>query len=181
MVALIDFERVVRRVNEAESAVGERVADRPENAVVLDEVLDDLFVLTRAPEDAPEIPASVELAFERAIPVSINGVEMSPVELIQSLQTIAGAHGIGRTVSNAGGEGGARVIHEAPAALALHTAYAVLQDREAGVVHLTFHKGECRIRAFWIRREGGADAEKQRAWEIELKSAELAQLKRGQT
>ena len=23
-----------------------------------------------------------------------------------------------------------------------------------------FHKSECRIRAFWIRREGGADAEK---------------------
>ena len=40
-----------------------------------------------------------------------------------------------------------------------------------------FHKGECRIRAFWIRREGGADAERQRTWEIELKSAELEQLK----
>ena len=41
-----------------------------------------------------------------------------------------------------------------------------------------FHKSECRIRAFWIKREGGADAEKQRAWEIELKGAELEQLKR---
>ena len=40
-----------------------------------------------------------------------------------------------------------------------------------------FHKGECRIRAFWIRREGGADAERQRAWEIELKGRELEQLR----
>lgn len=36
-----------------------------------------------------------------------------------------------------------------------------------------FHKGECRIRAFWIRREGGADAQKQLAWEAELKRKEL--------
>ena len=40
-----------------------------------------------------------------------------------------------------------------------------------------FHIGECRIRAFWIKREGGADAAKQRAWEIELKEQELKQLR----
>lgn len=40
-----------------------------------------------------------------------------------------------------------------------------------------FHIGECRIRAFWIKREGGVDAEKQRAWEIELKERELKELK----
>lgn len=36
-----------------------------------------------------------------------------------------------------------------------------------------FHIGECRIRAFWIRREGGADAKKQETWEIELQTHAL--------
>ena len=36
-----------------------------------------------------------------------------------------------------------------------------------------FHIGECRIRAFWIKREGGADAQKQLAWEAELKRKEF--------
>ena len=36
-----------------------------------------------------------------------------------------------------------------------------------------FHIGECRMRAFWIKREGGADAQKQLAWEAELKRKEL--------
>lgn len=35
-----------------------------------------------------------------------------------------------------------------------------------------FHIGECRIRAFWIKREGGADAAAQGAWEAELKRKE---------
>ena len=38
-----------------------------------------------------------------------------------------------------------------------------------------FHKSECRIRAFWIKREGSADAEKQEAWEIELQVYALEQ------
>lgn len=36
-----------------------------------------------------------------------------------------------------------------------------------------FHVGECRIRAFWIKREGGVDAQRQLAWEAELKRKEL--------
>lgn len=40
-----------------------------------------------------------------------------------------------------------------------------------------FHIGECRIRAFWIKKEGGADAEKQGAWEIELRERELLSLR----
>ena len=35
-----------------------------------------------------------------------------------------------------------------------------------------FHSYECRIRTFWIKREGSADAKEQWAWEAEIKQRE---------
>jgi argininosuccinate synthase len=107
---------------------------------------EECFVLTRAVAGAPEIGADVELGFERGIPVAINGVEMSPVELIQSLQTIAGAHGIGRAIMQLDpGDITSQVLQDAPAAMALHAAYRGLRERENGVVHIALLRGECRV------------------------------------
>jgi argininosuccinate synthase len=63
------------------------------------------------------------------VPVRINGVAMSLVELIQSLETIAGAHGVGRIdmVENRLVGIKSREIYEAPAAVALHAAHRELQ------------------------------------------------------
>jgi argininosuccinate synthase len=90
---------------------------------------EDLYLLTRAPAEAPDVPAYVELEFVRGVPVRINGVEMSLVELVQCLETIAGAHGIGRidAVGDAQEPQDARQIGEAPAATALEAAHADLQ------------------------------------------------------
>jgi argininosuccinate synthase len=39
-------------------------------------------------------PASVEIAFERGVPVAVNGVTMPVLDLLGSLTIIAGAHGV---------------------------------------------------------------------------------------
>jgi argininosuccinate synthase len=61
------------------------------------------------------------------VPTAINGVAMPLVELVASLGTIAGAHGVGRIdmVELAGIK--SREIYEAPAALVLHMAHKELQ------------------------------------------------------
>jgi argininosuccinate synthase len=94
-----------------------------------DEAAEDLYLLTKPPAEAPDTPAYVELEFVRGVPARINGVEMGLVELIQSLETIAGAHGIGRgdAVENQLVGAKVRAVYEAPAAVVLHAAHHDLQ------------------------------------------------------
>jgi argininosuccinate synthase len=40
--------------------------------------------------------AQVDIAFEDGVPISVNGIPMSPVEVIDSLGTIGAAHGVNR-------------------------------------------------------------------------------------
>ena len=54
------------------------------------------YTWTKSPQDAPDVPAEVEIAFERSIPVAISGIPMGLTELIESLSLIAGHHGVGR-------------------------------------------------------------------------------------
>ncbi len=90
---------------------------------------DDIYTLTKSPAESPDRPAYVEIDFERGVPVATNGVAMSLVELIQSLETIAGGHGVGRIdmVENRLVGIKSREIYEAPAAVALHAAHRELQ------------------------------------------------------
>jgi argininosuccinate synthase len=90
---------------------------------------EDIYALTRAPHDCPNEPAYIEIEFEQGVPLRANGVEMPLVELIESLETIAGAHGVGRIdmVENAAAGGKSREIYEAPAAVLLHTAHGELE------------------------------------------------------
>jgi argininosuccinate synthase len=80
------------------------------------------FTLTRAAADCPAEAATVEILFEHGVPRAINGVAMPLVELIASLGTIAGAHGVGRMPA-------AGVACEAPAAVLLHDAHRQLEAR----------------------------------------------------
>jgi len=90
---------------------------------------EDIFVLTKAPADAPDVPAVVDVEFERGVPTKLSGVPMSMTEIIQSLETIAGVHGIGRIdmIENRSGGDKSREVYEAPAAVVLHTAHRELQ------------------------------------------------------
>ena len=76
--------------------------------------------------DCPDEPAYVEIEFEAGVPVRVNGIEMPLLELIESLETIAGAHGVGRIdmVENRLVGIKSREIYEAPAAVVLHAAHA---------------------------------------------------------
>jgi argininosuccinate synthase len=91
---------------------------------------DDIFTLTRSPQDCPDEPASLDLEFDAGVPVRANGIEMPLVELIESLETIAGAHGVGRIdmVENRLMGIKSREIYEAPAAVVLHAAHRELES-----------------------------------------------------
>ncbi|MDP6581616.1 MAG: argininosuccinate synthase [Vicinamibacterales bacterium] len=90
---------------------------------------EDVYSLTKSPTEAPNAPAYVELDFEQGVPTAVNGVAMPLVELIASLETIAGAHGVGRIdmVENRLVGIKSREIYEAPAAVVLHTAHRELE------------------------------------------------------
>jgi argininosuccinate synthase len=88
-----------------------------------------IYALTRSPRDCPDEPAYVEIELEHGVPLRANGIEMPLVELIESLETIAGAHGVGRIdmVENRLVGIKSREIYEAPAAVALHAAHQELE------------------------------------------------------
>jgi len=93
------------------------------------EAPDLLFRRTRGLAHAPTSPAVVEVCFDCGIPTAINGVAMTAVELIDSLSTIAGEHGVGRfdRVKNRADGSRSRVLYEAPAAAVLHHARRELE------------------------------------------------------
>ena len=90
---------------------------------------DDIYLLTRSPQQCPDEPAYIEIEFEAGVPLRANGIEMPLVELIESIETIAGAHGVGRIdmVENPLVGTKSREIYEAPTAVVLHMAHAELE------------------------------------------------------
>jgi argininosuccinate synthase len=109
---------------------------------------EEIYTMTKSPAECPDEPAYVEISFERGVPTGINGVAMPMLDLIASLGTIAGAHGVGRIdmVENRLVGIKSREIYEAPAAVALHAAHKELQklvtsrdlDRFARTVSLQY-------------------------------------------
>jgi argininosuccinate synthase len=57
---------------------------------------EDMWRLTVSPEKAPAKPELVEIDFLRGDPVAINGVKMSPANLLTELNRLGGKHGVGR-------------------------------------------------------------------------------------
>ena len=91
---------------------------------------DDVYTLTKDPSDCPDEPAYIELTFEQGMPVAVNGVSMPFTEIIASVSTIAGAHGVGRIdmVENRLVGIKSREVYEAPAAVVLHAAHRELES-----------------------------------------------------
>src|SRR5687767_5750780 len=56
---------------------------------------DDLFMLTRTPQNAPDEPELVAIEFDRGTPVAVNGKTMSPVALLTALNEIGGRNAVG--------------------------------------------------------------------------------------
>src|SRR6266571_3045120 len=55
-----------------------------------------IFLVTADPLEAPDLPSLVEIGFEEGTPVSVNNVPLGPVELLETLNAVAGEHGVGR-------------------------------------------------------------------------------------
>jgi argininosuccinate synthase len=57
---------------------------------------DDAWMLTVDPRKAPDTPAEVTLSFRAGRPVALDGKAMEAWRIIAELNTLAGAHGVGR-------------------------------------------------------------------------------------
>ena len=92
---------------------------------------------TVAPEAAPDEAAYVEIGFARGDAVALDGVALAPAALLQKLNEIAGAHGIGRAdiVENRYLGIKSRGCYETPGGTVLAKAHRAMEsltlDREA--------------------------------------------------
>ena len=89
----------------------------------------EMFKLTVDPEDAPDEPEVVTLGLERGVPVTLNGERLGPVEMVETLNRIAGAHGVGRLdlVENRLVGIKSRGVYETPAGTVLHVAHREIE------------------------------------------------------
>ena len=97
---------------------------------------EEMFVLTVAPEAAPDEPLYLEIDFKEGIPKRVDGVAYGPVELLTHLNELGGAHGVGRAdlVENRLVGVKSRGVYETPGGTILYTAHRALEsiclDRE---------------------------------------------------
>lgn len=91
---------------------------------------DDAWMLTADLADTPDEPELVTIAFENAVPVALNGERLQGVDLIEKLNVIAGAHGVGRIdlVENRVVGMKSRGLYETPAGTVLYEALRGLED-----------------------------------------------------
>jgi len=96
----------------------------------------DIFQMTKAPEEAPAEAEYVEVAFERGVPVAVNGQALGAVALLETLNRLGGKHGIGRIdlVENRFVGMKSRGVYETPGVTILQAAHRALEsitlDRE---------------------------------------------------
>lgn len=93
------------------------------------EAPEEVYEMTNSIQAAPDEPCYVEIGFEKGIPVSIDGVEYKPVELIMKLNKLAGEHGVGRVdhVENRLVGIKSREVYECPGATVLLEAHKDLE------------------------------------------------------
>jgi argininosuccinate synthase len=89
-----------------------------------------MFKLTTDPQDAPDTPETVTISFEEGIPVAVNGAQLSPATIVQTLNAIAGKHGVGRAdiVENRLIGIKSRGVYETPGGTLLVTALKALES-----------------------------------------------------
>ncbi len=101
---------------------------------------EDIAVMTKPLSQAADEPEDVIIAFEKGIPVKVNGKEYSPANIMRTLNAIGKKHSVGRVdiVENRFVGMKSRGVYETPAGTILHQAHRALEsitmDRE--VMHL---------------------------------------------
>jgi argininosuccinate synthase len=98
---------------------------------------EDMWLWTVSPEHAPDVPTYVEIGFERGDAVAVDGTDMSPARVMETLNRIGSANGVGRTdiVENRYVGMKSRGCYETPAGTILLKAHRAIEsltlDREA--------------------------------------------------
>lgn len=102
---------------------------------------DYVYQRTVRPEDAPNEPEIVEIGFEQGDAVSINGVPMSPANILTKLNELGGKHGIGRLDLVEGRFVGmkSRGIYETPGG-------TVLLEAHRGIEQITLDRGQAHLK-----------------------------------
>jgi argininosuccinate synthase len=101
---------------------------------------ENMFVLTKSPEKAPNKPQYVEIEFEKGNAVAVDGERMTPAQLLAHLNVLGGEHGIGRVdlLENRSVGMKSRGVYETPGGSILREAHMAVEqitmDRE--VMHL---------------------------------------------
>ena len=91
--------------------------------------IEDLYSYTQDPDVLRE-PTEIVVKFEQGIPVAIDGVSYSAIEMVKKMNELAGAHGVGRIdiVEDRLVGIKSREIYEAPAGIALINAHEELEN-----------------------------------------------------
>jgi argininosuccinate synthase len=89
-----------------------------------------VYVLTVSPEEAPDKPQYVEIEFEGGNPVAVDNRRLGPVEIVEILNSIGGAHAIGRVdlVENRLMGMKSRGVYETPGGTLLMAAHRELES-----------------------------------------------------
>ena len=101
---------------------------------------EDMFEMTVSPERAPDEPQYIDIDFENGEANKIDGKELTPAEILDTLNKVGGANGVGRVdlVENRFVGMKSRGVYETPGGTILHVAHRALEsltmDRE--VMHL---------------------------------------------
>ncbi len=111
------------------------------------EAPEEMYVLTVAPEDAPDQPEYVEIEFEKGDPVAINGEHLSPANLLAKLNELGGKHGIGRVdlLENRYVGMKSRGVYETPGG-------TILEEAHRGVEQITMDREVMNLRDSLVPR-----------------------------
>lgn len=82
-----------------------------------------------SPEQAPDTPTYVKIAFEKGVPVSVDGEKLAPIALVDKLNKLGGANGVGLVdlVENRLVGMKSRGVYETPGGTILYKAHQVLE------------------------------------------------------
>ena len=91
---------------------------------------EDAYSMTTSPTKAPNDGAEIEIEFKEGLPVGMDGIKMPAVTMIEKLNVLAGAHGIGRAdiIEDRLVGFKSREVYESPAATTLYVAKRGLEQ-----------------------------------------------------
>lgn len=93
------------------------------------EHLDDIHILSVPFEQAPDKVTTIEITFEKGVPIAIDGQEMSPIQLLETLNKYGSENGIGTIdiIENRLVGMKSRGVYETPGGTILYKAHSALE------------------------------------------------------